>query len=207
MSGNTTSMDGLRAKADQGDQASQFQLGTAYDYGRGVTRNQTEAAKWYLKAAEQGNAEAQNSLGSMFQYGEGLTQDNAEALRWYQKAADQGHGEANANFGYMYDCGLGVTEDNEKAVRLYLIGVEKGSINAMFNLGICYWDGEGTPKDVVKGYMWLDLARFHTQRSPNMQLKWRIRGSLAEIAKEMTKDQISEARKLGQEWDITHRLK
>ena len=143
----------------------------------------------------------------MNQYGEGVPQDNTEAVRWYQKAADQDYGEAYTNLGYMYDGGLGVTQDKQRAVKLYHNGAEKGSLNAMLNLGISYWKGEGVSKDIVQAYKWLDLARFYTQRSPNMRLKWRVRGALDEVKKEMTKEQISRAEQLTREWDAAHRPK
>lgn len=34
-----------------------------YRDGRGVLQSDTEAVKWYRKAAEQGDADAQNNLG------------------------------------------------------------------------------------------------------------------------------------------------
>ena len=172
-----------------------------------MAKNLSEAAVWYRKAAEQGHADAQNSLGSMYQFGEGVPQDNAKAVRWYQKAMDQGLGEAYTNLGYMYDGGLGVKQDKQKAVKLYLTGAEKGSLNAMLNLGVSYWKGEGVSKDLVEAYKWLDLARFYTQRSPNMQLKWRVRGVLDEVKSEMTEGQISRAKQLSREWDAAHRSK
>lgn len=203
--GGGVPIDELRAKAAEGDTNAQFRLGVAYDQGQGVAKNQSEAAVWYQKAAEQGHAPAQNSLGSMYQFGEGVPQDNIEAVRWYEKAADKGFGEAYTNLGYMYDGGLGVKQDKQKAAKLYLNGAEKGSINAMLNLGVSHWKGEGVSKDLVEAYKWLDLARFYTQRSPNMQLKWRVRGALDEVKKEMTKEQVSRAEQLSREWDAAHR--
>jgi uncharacterized protein len=199
--------DELRAKATQGDMEAQFQLGLAYDQGRGIGRNQSEAAAWYRKAAEQGYAVAQNNLGSLYQYGEGVSQDNVEAVRWYQKAADQGFGEAYTNLGYMYDGGLGVKQDKLKAATLYQSGTEKGSVNAMLNLGVSYWKGEGVARDLVQAHKWLDLARFYTQHSQNMQLKYGVRGALEQVKKEMTSEQISAAEKLTKEWDAAHRSK
>ncbi len=200
-------LEELRTKADQGDPAAQFALGAAYDAGRGVKGDQREAAAWYRKAAEQGYAAAQNSLGSLYQFGEGTPQDNAEAVRWYQKAADQGYGEGYTNLGYMYDGGLGVKQDKQKAATLYQSGAEKGSLNAMLNLGVSYWKGEGVTQDLVQAYKWLDLARFYTQTSPNMRLKYRVRGVLDQVKKEMTREQISAAEKLTREWDAAHRPK
>ena len=205
--GGGVPIDELRAKANQGDTNAQFQLGVAYDQGRNIGKNQIEAAAWYRKAAEHGHAAAQNSIGSMHQYGEGAPQDNAEAVKWYQKAADQGYGEAYTNLGYMYDGGLGVKQDKQKAVTLYQTGAEKGSNNSMLNLGVSYWKGEGVSKNIVQAHKWLDLARFYTQSSPNMQLKYRVRGALDEVKKEMTKEQISKAEQLTQEWDASHRPK
>lgn len=197
----------LRAKADQNDPSAQFQLGVALDLGRGVSKNQSEAASWYRKAAEQGYADAQNSLGSMYQYGEGVPQDYSLSVYWYQKAVDKDNGEAYTSLGYMYDMGLGVIQDRQKAVKLYQRGAEKGSLNGMLNLGVSYWEGIGIEKDLVQAYKWLDLARFYTQTSNNMQLKWRVRGALDEVKKEMTKDQIQEAKQLTLEWDSAHRQK
>jgi len=206
-SGNRIAIEELHSKANQGDVNAQIQLCRAYDQGYGVTRNQAEAASWCRKAAEQGNAVAQNTLGSMYQFGEGVPKDNAEAVRWYQKAADQGYGEACTNLGYMYDGGLGINQDKQNAVKLYHSGAEKGSLNAMLNLGVSYWRGEGVPKNLEQSYMWLNLVRFYTQQSNNIQLKWRVRGVLDEVKKEMTKEQINKAEQLSREWDAKHRSK
>ena len=187
----------LRAKAQQGDPDAQFQLGIAQDQGVGVAKDQSEAASWYRKAAEKGHAPAQNSLGSMYQHGEGVTLDNAEAVQWYRKSADQGFVEAYTNLGYMYDFGLGVPQDKQKAFELYHQGAEKGSLNGMLDLGVSYWQGQGCPKNIVQAYWWLDQARYRTQSSPDMQLKWRIRGALDEVAKEMTQTDMDAAVKLG----------
>ena len=206
-SGKRIAIEELHSKANQGDVNAQVQLCMAYDQGDGVSKNQTEAASWCRKAAEQGNAAAQNSLGSMYQFGEGVPQDNAEAVRWYQKAADQGYGEAYTNLGYMYDGGLGIKQDQQYAVKLYHRGAEKGSLNAMLNLGVSYWKGEGVSEDLEQAYMWLDLALFYTQQSRNMRLKWRVRGVLDEVKKEMTKEQINKAEQLSRNWDAEHRSK
>jgi TPR repeat protein len=45
--------DELRAKAEAGDANSQYQLALRYYKGEGVTKELTEAARWYRKAAEQ----------------------------------------------------------------------------------------------------------------------------------------------------------
>ena len=44
----------LRAKANAGHAAAQFNLGLAYDTGRGVPQDDAEAVSWFRKAADQG---------------------------------------------------------------------------------------------------------------------------------------------------------
>ena len=69
--------------------------------GLGVDQDDTEAARWYLKAAEQGIPLAQYHLGMMYRKGEGVAQDDAEAARWLLKAAEQGIATAQFNLGVM----------------------------------------------------------------------------------------------------------
>ena len=197
----------LQRRAEQGNPDAQFHLGAALDNGPSDTTHDADAVVWYRKAAEQGHAEAQNSLGSMYFLAQGVPEDAAEAVKWYRKAVEQDHGEASTNLGYMYDFGLGVAQDKQKAVELYQRGAEKGSLNAMLNLGVAYWKGAWISRDLVHACKWLDLARFYTQRSSDMRLKWRVRGTLDRVKKEMTKDQIRQAMTLGREWDASHRTR
>ena len=44
--------------ARKGDAIAQYNIGTMYDKGEGVTQSYTEALKWYRLAAEQNNANA-----------------------------------------------------------------------------------------------------------------------------------------------------
>ncbi|HEY0683859.1 MAG TPA: tetratricopeptide repeat protein [Steroidobacter sp.] len=195
----------LRSKAEQGDAAAQYELALAYDAGSGVQKDLGQAANWCLKAAEQGHAAAQNCIGSMYQYGDGVPMDEAAAAAWYEKSAAQDYGEAYTNLGYLYDLGKGVSQDRARAVELYLKGAEKGSLNAMLNVGVSYWQGAGVAVDRVEAYKWLDLARFYSQRSENMQLKWRVRGALDELQKKMSKAEIREGKQRSKEWDASHR--
>lgn len=53
-----------------------------YHFGKGVPRDDAEAARWYLLAANGGYAWAQLQLFSMYQEGRGVPRDNAEARKW-----------------------------------------------------------------------------------------------------------------------------
>ncbi len=196
----------LRTKAEGGDSTAAVAVALMYDSGMEVAKDQSEAARWYRIAADKGNPEGQNSLGSMYQAGEGVPRDYEQALRLYSLAANQGHAEALNNLAFMYDLGLGVAEDNMRAAQLYNQAAEKGSVKAMLNHGVMLGQGEaGVPRDVVRGFMWLDLARFYTQLSRDMQLKWRVRGALDALKKQMTPQQIAAGEQLTKEWDAAHR--
>jgi hypothetical protein len=90
-------------------------IGDAYYYGHGVSRDYTEAARWYRRAAENSNAMAQSTLGDIYYYGRGVPQDFLEAAQWWQRAADQGVAVAQLNLGVMYANGDGVAQDYVKA--------------------------------------------------------------------------------------------
>lgn len=152
-----------------------------------------------LKASS-GDPQTQNDLGSHYQFGDGVDKNFAKALMWYEKSAAQGLPLAKANLGYMYDLGLGTNEDDSKAVELYESAAEAGSARGMINLGSMYVAGTGVEKDYIKAYKWFDIARFLTQKSSDMDVKWSSRGALDELSKFMTKEQIAEGKELSKEW-------
>jgi TPR repeat protein len=97
--------------AEQGNLDAQYNLGLAYEHGRGVTRDHAAAANWFRKAANQGLAGAQLSLGVLYENGVGVPQDFASAVSWYQKAAEQGNTAAQLNLGVMHENGWGVAQN------------------------------------------------------------------------------------------------
>jgi hypothetical protein len=114
-----TAMRLYKPLADKGDASAQYNLGTMYEAGQGVTQDYGEAAKWYRKAADQGAARAQNNLGTMYEAGLGVRQDYGEAAKWYRKAADKGAARAQYNLGVLYDTGRGVPRDYVEAHKWY----------------------------------------------------------------------------------------
>lgn len=81
---------------EDGDPEAQCRLARDYDYKYGFffVENETEAVKWYRKAAEQGNADAQAALGNCYRDGIGVAKDENEAVKWLNKAIAQGHAGA-----------------------------------------------------------------------------------------------------------------
>jgi TPR repeat protein len=58
--------------------------------GDGVTRNTSEAAEWFERAALQGQVNAQLSLGAAYINGEGVTKDPARGFAWLEVSAARG---------------------------------------------------------------------------------------------------------------------
>src|SRR5438876_5180037 len=87
----------IRAEAEKGDAAAQFNLGACYDKGEGVAKEEMEAVKWYRKAADLNDAKAQHNLGVSYYNGRGVAKDSAEAYKWLLLAEAQGHEIAKKN--------------------------------------------------------------------------------------------------------------
>jgi TPR repeat protein len=75
----------------------QYNLGILYSAGRGVAKDEAEAAKWYRLAAEQGYVLAQSSLGLILQNGRGVPRDLIDAYMWLGLASARGDSKAIAD--------------------------------------------------------------------------------------------------------------
>jgi len=147
-----TSNPGKAANREVGE--TEYTLGLKYYDGEGVSKDHTEAAKWYSKAAKQGHAGAQAYLGMMYCTGDGVQQDYAKAAEWLQKAAMQEEVIAQCGLGDIYRFGLGVTMDHKKAVEWYKKAAAQDHAIAQYSLGKMYNDGEGVPQSYDEAFKW-----------------------------------------------------
>jgi putative methionine-R-sulfoxide reductase with GAF domain len=89
----------LQALADRGDPAAENALGLLYAAGdekQGVSRDESEAARWFTKAAEHGSVPAQSKLGSLYWGGRGVKQDDTQAYFWTVLARASGDDASQA---------------------------------------------------------------------------------------------------------------
>jgi Sel1 repeat len=77
----------LQRQAKYGDDSAAFALGMAYEVGRFVPQNCSEAARWVTSAAKEGNAAAQYNLGLRYRDGDGVPANPALSANWLRKAA------------------------------------------------------------------------------------------------------------------------
>ncbi|WP_019029032.1 tetratricopeptide repeat protein [Colwellia piezophila] len=116
--------------AEQGDAKAQYDLGTRYDLGDGVTQDSKLSLFWYRKSAKQHYAEAQNYIGASLADSDGVEQNYKEAIKWFTLAASQGLAMAHYNLGLMHEFGEGTPKDIKKAFIWYRSGAELGSSDA-----------------------------------------------------------------------------
>ncbi|HEY2012880.1 MAG TPA: tetratricopeptide repeat protein [Bryobacteraceae bacterium] len=112
---------GVLRAAEHGSAPAQNRLGDLYFGGLCVSKNYTEAARWYRKSAEQGNDLAQFHLGMMFSEGLDLPQDWGEAAHWFRLSAEQGNRQSQFALGALYDNGRGVEKDPVLAYQWILL--------------------------------------------------------------------------------------
>ena len=96
----------------------------------------------------------------------------------------------------MYFSGRGMSPDPAEAAKWFRRAADQGHVSAQYALGLMYKEGTGLAKDLVRAYMWLDLA--------TILAKGETRDVLArtrdDLAKTMTDDQITQAEGLAREW-------
>ena len=150
------------------------------------------AVKEWLPLATDGNSSAQFNIGQLYRLGRGVAKDYTKAGQWYEKAAEQWHSAARHNLAILYEKGLGVPIDFAKAIEWYKKAASQDYGIAQFNLAVMYSLGQGTKRDLVKAHIWYDIA---ANRDIDGAAKNRD-----EVAKQLTEDQLKEAKEDAREW-------
>jgi TPR repeat protein len=155
---DTKSKSRIEKDDEQADAKAQTVLGLRYRDGEGVTRDYSNAANLFQKAASKGNIEAQAYLGMMYVRGDGVAQDYTKGVYWCKKAADQGNAFAQSCLGQEYLNGHGIPKDTSKAMDLFLKSSAQGSADASSIISLMYENGDGIPKNSQKALVWLKKA-------------------------------------------------
>ena len=130
-----------------------------YLEGRGVKKDESEAAKWFRLAAVQGAALSQDALGSMLAKGKGVPKDCKEAATWYRKAVEQDLLSAQMHLGELYYFGdEGVPQDYTAAAPLLLKAAERGNAWAQNTVGAMKENGQGFAMNVGEAAAWFRQA-------------------------------------------------
>lgn len=105
--------------------------------------------------ASQGDADALFNLAQAYKFGKGLPQDLAKAEELFGEAAAKGHIQAADNYGLLrFQRG-----DRTGALPYIQAAAERGDARAQYLLGISSFNGDIVPKDWVRAYALVTLAR------------------------------------------------
>ncbi|HIP79369.1 MAG TPA: hypothetical protein EYH07_13030 [Kiloniellaceae bacterium] len=148
----------FREAALRGHGPAAYELGEAYNAGRGVEQDLNEGAKWINAAATRGEPRAQYVLGSAYYAGDDVEQDFIRAARYLTDSAEQGYAPAQYLLAECYANGRGVTKNLSWAARWYGKAAEQGHTEGAFSYGVVQAAGLGVPENMVSGYSWLSVA-------------------------------------------------
>lgn len=118
-----------------------------------------------VSKANANDTSAQFELGSRFNYGRAAPKNNVEALRWLRRAAQGGHTEAQRLLAVKLYNGYDIAVDHEEALLWAQRLAEAGDVPGQMMAGNMYANGEGTPRDLVRAYMWYDVAATVSQQA------------------------------------------
>jgi uncharacterized protein len=113
------------------------------------------AVKEWQEPASKGDADAQFNLGQAYKLGRGVKQNLAKAEELYSKASAQGHLQASDNYGLL----LFQRGERTKALPYVAAASERGDPRAQYLIGLAHFNGDLLPKDWVRAYALLSLAR------------------------------------------------
>lgn len=108
----------------------------------------SEALKYFEKAASQGNKDGIFNTALMYDKGMGIPKDKLMAAKWYKLGADNGDPMCMVNLGYILECGPKELHNPVSAFEWYLKAAESGYTDAWNNVGICFKHGIGVPQSL-----------------------------------------------------------
>lgn len=159
----------LLERAKAGNSEAEYLVGAAYDTGKGVVRDMSQAASWYQKSAAQGDPRAQHNLGVLYEFGDGVPKDPARAAALYRQSAEKGFASSQFSLGLCYAHGNGVPQDYAQALAWYEKAADQGSTGALVNLALMYIQGQGVTKD--EAHAWQLIHHAAELGDPGSQLQ------------------------------------
>ena len=116
------------------------------------------------------------------------------------KAADAGNAVAESKLADKFQSGDGVQKDLKKAFCWAHRSADHGFPNAWLTVGMSYGMGTGVTKDNIESYKWFYILNSipETAKDPEIS-KWG-KEDAAGISRQMTPEQISEAKRRADLW-------
>jgi len=141
------------------DAAACCNLGTAYWWGRGVSKDFAQAERLLTQACDAGVAICCTNLGLMHKSKALQGLQGQELLALFEKGCAGEHKHGCFEAGYMYDLGEQVSRDLPRAMAAYQKSCSKTLPAACANMGRLYRRGEaGIAYDMAKAQHYYQLA-------------------------------------------------
>jgi hypothetical protein len=161
-----TKYDELLEQAERGDVQSQYEVGMAIAYFKGVFSDARGKFKhdphygieFLQKAAAKNYPPALCEMGIQYFRGDWVNQDYVKYCQYSLKAALAGYAMGANNIGWAYYTGQGVPKDWQKAFSWTKKAAEQDCPYAYETMAIMYWNGEGTDPDFNQALYWLQKA-------------------------------------------------
>ncbi len=148
----------LTQLAQAGDVKAARDVGLKYLAGDGVGADESEAARWLMRAAYKGEPTAEYWLATLYARGHGVPADAFQANHWYEAAAKQGNRRAMHSVAVAHFQGSGMEKNFVEAARWFEKAAELGLVDSQFNLGVLYERGAGVPQSLTDAYKWYAIA-------------------------------------------------
>jgi len=144
---------------EQGQLSAWYNVGKAYQFGKGVNKDAKKALECYEAGLEDPNSTGcANMAGQLYYLGQdGVPQDYARAVQLFEMAHKNGNTWGNDMLGLCYVLGKGCEMDFERALTLFN-EVKYSSDERNYGLGLIYAEGLGVPEDIKKGVEYLQKA-------------------------------------------------
>ena len=183
--GNAAAGDAVKRSAAEGERLGVTsdalqQAAEMYLKGDDLQQSDSEAAKWYRKAADLKDPRAGVKLAAMLVDGRGVERDYGQAMALCQKAAQQNYAPGQNCIGHLYQRGLGVEANLKEAAKWFDMASKRGQPQAMMTLAEMYWKGDGVGVDRPEAYYLFFLAR----RTGMAEAKTRAQTLWLEMSKE-----------------------
>jgi TPR repeat protein len=152
-------LEDLTKRAEAGDARAQMEPGVVLLIGLGVDQDQSEAHRWFEKAAERGDTVGKSWLAEMLWNGWGGEENKTRAEELWRESFDdlmerakQGDEVAQHQLGRCYFHGRGVAQNYVEAHFWDKRAAKRGYASAQFDLAGYYVGLSGThPWNVEKG--------------------------------------------------------
>ena len=123
--------------------------------------------------------------------------DYAKAIAEFKPLAERGNAKAQYSMGYLYHYGYGVSRDETQAVKWFRLAADQGDALSQYYLGLIYENGKDVGRDLVAAHMWFSLS---ASNAPGYRDKLDAKQKAAELEHRMSKEQISQAAQMAQNW-------